>query len=177
MLVLIYFLGFKNSLTYGVLWGLLVLGLIGAFFVYKRRMNPPSVCPRDCGVRCPTACLRLDSGFGINGCRGQCSRALALIATVLAVIGVREIAGGALLSRPLKHLLSGSVHLAFHPRQSRFDSVGNLSTDLRLWILKRINMASARYRISNGTDCSALMPALSAENVRRLARPTLRANR
>ena len=56
---------------------------------------------------------------------------MALIATVLAVIGVREIAGGALLSRPLKHLLSGSVHLAFHPRQSRFDSVGNLSTDLR----------------------------------------------
>ena len=133
MLVLIYFLGFKNSLTYGVLWGLLVLGLIGAFFVYKRRMNPPERLSKGLWSAVPYSLFAFGLGFlGLTVAEANAQQGtLALIATVLAVIGVREIAGGALLSRPLKHLLSGSVHLAFHPRQSRFDSVGNLSTDLR----------------------------------------------
>ena len=133
MLVLIYFLGFKNSLTYGVLWGLLVLGLIGAFFVYKRRMNPPERLSKGLWSAVPYSLFAFGLGFlGLTVAEASAQQGtLALIATVLAVIGVREIAGGALLSRPLKHLLSGSVHLAFHPRQSRFDSVGNLSTDLR----------------------------------------------
>ena len=133
MLVLIYFLGFKNSLTYGVLWGLLVLGLIGAFFVYRRRMNPPERLSKGLWSAVPYSLFAFGLGFlGLTVAEANAQQGtLALIATVLAVIGVREIAGGALLSRPLKHLLSGSVHLAFHPRQSRFDSVGNLSTDLR----------------------------------------------
>ena len=74
MLVLIYFLGFKNSLTYGVLWGLLVLGLIGAFFVYKRRMNPPERLSKGLWSAVPYSLFAFGLGFlGINGCRGQCT--------------------------------------------------------------------------------------------------------
>ncbi len=133
LLVLVYVLGFKNAFTYGVLWGLLVLGLLGAFFVFKRRQSPPDRLSRGHWAMVPYSLFAFGLGFlGLTIAEANASQGtLALVATVLAIVGVREIAGGALLSRPLKHLLSGSVHLAFHPRQARFDQVGALSTDLR----------------------------------------------
>ena len=134
MLVLVYVVGFKSTFTYGLMWGLLVLGLIGALFVYLRRRNPPERLSKGRWAAVPYSLFAFGLGFlGLTIAEANASQGtLALVATVLAVIGVREIAGGALLSRPLKHLLSGSVHLAFHPRQERFASLGALSTDLKL---------------------------------------------
>lgn len=134
MLVAVYVFGFKNSLGYGLLWGLLVLGLLGAFFVHRRRLNPPERLSKGTWNILPYSLFAFGLGFlGMSVAEANASQGtLALLATVLAVFGVREIAGGALLARPLKHLLSGSVHLAFHPRQARFDSLGQLSTDLRV---------------------------------------------
>lgn len=149
LLVVVYVFGFKNSLSYGLLWGLLVLGLIGAFFVYRRRVNPPSRLSKGAWNAVPYSLFAFGLGFlGMSLAEANASQGtLALISTVLAIFGIREIAGGALLSRPLKHLLSGAVHLAFHPRQDRFESLGQLSTDLRA-----MDPEAAQYGVAKISD-------------------------
>ncbi|MGB0957838.1 MAG: DUF3483 domain-containing protein, partial [Litorivicinus sp.] len=134
MLGVVYVAGFANGITYGLLWGLLALGLVGALFVARRRLNRPSRLSAGAWNAVPYALFSYGFGFlalTLFEARVQ-DPALPwlILGAALAVLGLIEITGGALLSRPLKHLLSGSVHLAFHPRQDRFGSVGQLSTAL-----------------------------------------------
>ncbi|QGG80431.1 DUF3483 domain-containing protein [Litorivicinus lipolyticus] len=151
MLGVVYVAGFRNGLSYGLLWGLLALGLIGALFVARRRLVKPERLSGGPWMAVPYSLFAYGLGFLMLTLAE--SRAIdpalpwALIGGGLAVIGLIEITGGALLSRPLKHVLSGSVHLAFHPRQDRFDSVGQLSTDL-----KPIDSEAAQYGVGHVHD-------------------------
>ena len=123
MLVLIYFLGFKNSLTYGVLWGLLVLGLIGAFFVYKRRMNPPERLSKGLWSAVPYSLFGFGLGFlGLTVAEANASRALWPHRYGAGRDRCSRNAGGVMLSRPL-YLCRLDLCTGLSPRQSRFDSV------------------------------------------------------
>lgn len=133
VLSLIYIAGFQAGWLYGLVWGLLGLGLIGAAFVAWRRVNRPERLSAGAWNAIPYSLFAYGIGFtGLTLVEaGLIKGVFAAVALVFAAIGIIEITGGALLSRPLKHLLSGSAHLAFHPRQDRFESTGQLSTDLK----------------------------------------------
>lgn len=111
---------------------------IGGVFVLKRRMDIPTRLSRGKWNGVPIALLSFSIGFGVlaliqSGYLGEKSLGLPtlVILSALASLGILEIAGGGLLNRPFKHLISGSLHLAFHPRQERFQTKGALSTDLK----------------------------------------------
>lgn len=129
----IYLIGFQAGWLYGLAWGFLGLGLVGALFVAWRRFDRPERLSAGAWNAIPYSLFSYGLGFlGLTLAEaGLFSGILVAFAALLAVVGVVEIAGGALLSRPLKHVLSGALHLAFHPRQDRFQSTGQLSTDLK----------------------------------------------
>lgn len=134
LLILVYLFGFQNGITYGLLWGGLVLTLIGALFVGKRRVNKPERLSAGAWNAIPYSLGSFAVGFlgmSLVEATGSSSTLLLVIFGAVAALGLAEIALGTLLSRPLKHVLSGSMNLAFHPRQDRFEEPGKLSTDLK----------------------------------------------
>ena len=133
VLMCLYWFGFRNDLTYGIAWGFLGFGLIGALFVLKRRLKHKPHLSGGSWNMVPFSLMAYSLGFlGLSLAEAiGLSGIFIAMALILAVYGLGEMIGGVVFSRPLKHFFSGSMHLAFHPRQDRFESVGQLSTDLK----------------------------------------------
>ncbi|MBE8182276.1 MAG: (Fe-S)-binding protein [Candidatus Portiera sp.] len=138
LMIPIYGFGLTNFYLYMALFLATFSAFIGGIFVWRRRSGRPSRLSRGKWNGVPIALLSFSIGFGfltlfqsgyINA--NSVSIISIVVLSALATLGIFEIAGGGLLNRPFKHLLSGSLHLAFHPRQARFKSKGALSTDLK----------------------------------------------
>ena len=109
--------------------------LIGAFFVWLRRTSlisnqPPSRLSTGHWSRLPYSLLAFALGlFLLTLPIAMLSNSIAVIAALLLLAGSAELALGIGLGGPMKHAVAGLLHLAFHPRQERFN--GKISTALK----------------------------------------------
>ncbi len=109
--------------------------LIGVFFVWLRRTSlisnqPPSRLSRGAWSRLPYSLLAFALGLFLLSLPMQTlSNSIAVIAALLLLAGSAELALGIGLGGPMKHAVAGLLHLAFHPRQERFND--QLSTALK----------------------------------------------
>src|SRR5450830_889231 len=104
--------------------------LIGVFFVWLRRRNVPARLSRGAWGRLPYSLAAFALGLLIiNLPVPVLSAGVALFALLLLLAGSAELALGIGLGGPMKHAIAGLLHLAFHPRQERFN--GKLSTALK----------------------------------------------
>ena len=120
--------------------------LIGAFFVWLRRLNAPSRLSKGNWSRLPYSLLAYALGlFLLNLPMQALSNGIAVIAALLLLAGCAELALGIGLGGPMKHAIAGLLHLAFHPRQERFS--GKLST-----ALKPLNFEGLTHKDFNHED-------------------------
>lgn len=158
-------------------WAILMatsLMLIGVFFVWLRRRNTPSRLSRGAWSRLPYSLAAFALGlFIISLPVSTLAGMIAIFALLLLIVGSAEMALGIGLGGPMKHATAGLLHLAFHPRQQRFN--GELST-----ALKPIILENQEFGISKPSDfkwnqllgfdacvqcgkCEAACPAFAAE--------------
>ncbi|WP_028310552.1 DUF3483 domain-containing protein [Derxia gummosa] len=139
------------ALNYGLMlywplldWALLALAAlmtVGAVRAVKRRMNAPARLSRGAWQRFPQlllltgagllvagAALLLSQGVGGEAQAAEGASAAAPVAGGFALLLILPMLAGALplalgigSGGPLKHAFAGLLHLAFHPRQARFD--------------------------------------------------------
>ena len=108
---------------------------VGAFFVWLRRRNTMSRLSRGAWNRLPYSLLAFALGLFLLALPIQTlSAGIAIIALLLLLAGSAELALGIGLGGPMKHAVAGLLHLAFHPRQERFN--GMLSTALKPLVLE-----------------------------------------
>jgi dimethylglycine catabolism B len=120
--------------------------LVGVFFVWLRRRNTPSRLSRGAWSRLPYTLLAFSAGlFLLSLPTATLSNVIALLATLLLLAGSMELALGIGLGGPMKHAVTGLLHLAFHPRQERFKN--QLST-----ALKPLNLDNKEYGINKPND-------------------------
>ena len=138
LMIPLYVFGMNSQIVYACFFIALLSALIGGVFVWKRRAGKPSRLSRGKWNGVPIALLSFAMGFGgltlIHAgyiATDNLHPLTPILLSLLAALGILEIAGGSLLNRPFKHLLSGSLHLAFHPRQDRFKKKGFLSASLK----------------------------------------------
>lgn len=126
--------------------GAALLMLVGAFFIWLRRRNAPARLSRGAWNRLPYTLLAFALGlFLLTQPISVLSSGIALIALLLLLAGSFELALGIGLGGPMKHAVAGLLHLAFHPRQERFD--GKLST-----ALKPLDLNKREFGIAKPTD-------------------------
>ncbi|WP_409523978.1 (Fe-S)-binding protein [Nitrincola sp. MINF-07-Sa-05] len=109
---------------------------VGALFVAKRRVNPPSRLSKGPWMRLPKSLMAFSLAFflitlpaaGIlpHGFGGW---VLALLLVALVVWGLGEMFFGMTWGGPMKHAFAGALHLAWHRRAERFG--GGRSTGLK----------------------------------------------
>jgi len=144
------------ALNYGLMlystalnWAILVataIMLIGVFFVWLRRRNAPARLSRGAWSRLPYSLAAFAIGLMIISLPVPVlSGGVAVLALLLLIAGSAELALGIGLGGPMKHAIAGLLHLAFHPRQERFN--GKLST-----ALKPLALEKQEYGISKPSD-------------------------
>jgi dimethylglycine catabolism B len=154
------------ALNYGLMlyssalnWAIVVatgVMLIGVFFVWLRRRNTtlrplPSRLSRGAWSRLPYSLLAFALGLFLVSLPSQIlANSIALLAALLLLAGSTELALGIGLGGPMKHAVAGLLHLAFHPRQERFN--GKLSTALKPLNLENLNSGKPDFGISKPSD-------------------------
>ena len=124
---------------------------IGAFFVWLRRTSliknqPPARLSKGNWSRLPYSLLAFALGLFLLSLPMQAlSQGIAVIAALLLLAGSAELALGIGMGGPMKHAVAGILHLAFHPRQERFN--GKLSTALR-----PLNLDAKDFGIAKPSD-------------------------
>ncbi|SBS31770.1 Lactate utilization protein A [Marinomonas spartinae] len=136
LVIAVYVFHVEQKIVTWLLLGALVLMLCGAFFVFKRRLNPPSRLSKGPWMRLPKSLITfaltfivltlpvagvLPEGFG--------GVLLTLILSVGVIVGLGELLFGMGWGGPMKHAFAGALHLAFHRRPERFG--GGRSTGLK----------------------------------------------
>jgi dimethylglycine catabolism B len=130
--------------------------LIGAFFVWLRRVNMalsplPSRLSRGAWSRLPYSLLAFALGLLLLSLPSQIlANSIALLAALLLLAGAMELALGIGLGGPMKHAVAGLLHLAFHPRQERFKN--QLSTALKPLNLESLNNGKPEFGINKPSD-------------------------
>ncbi len=125
--------------------------LIGVFFVWLRRTSlisnqPPSRLSKGHWSRLPYSLLAFSLGlFLLTLPMQMLSNGIAVVAALLLLAGSAELALGIGLGGPMKHAIAGLLHLAFHPRQERFNN--QLST-----ALKPLNLDNQDFGINKPSD-------------------------
>ncbi|MGE8436345.1 MAG: dimethylglycine demethylation protein DgcB [Pseudomonas palmensis] len=112
------------------------LMFVGALFVAKRRLNPPSRLSKGPWMRLPKSLLMFAGSFfiatlpvaGILPAEFG-GWVLAAILAVGVAWGVSELFFGMTWGGPMKHAFAGALHLAWHRRAERFG--GGRSTGLK----------------------------------------------
>ncbi len=161
------------------LLGALALMLVGAFFVFKRRLNPPERLSKGPWMRLPKSLITFAVTFILltlpaAGVLPEGTGGVLLIAvlSVGIVIGLGELLFGMGWGGPMKHAFAGALHLAFHRRPERFG--GGRSTGL-----KPVDLTSAVIGVAKPSDfkwnqllgfdacvqcgkCQAMCPAFAA---------------
>lgn len=124
---------------------------VGAFFMWLRRTSllsnqPAARLSKGNWSRLPYSLLAFAFGLFLLTLPVQTlSSGIAIIAALLLIAGSAELALGIGLSGPMKHAVAGLLHLAFHPRQERFN--GKLST-----ALKPLNLEVQEFGIAKTND-------------------------
>ncbi|MCE9633134.1 MAG: (Fe-S)-binding protein [Methylophilales bacterium] len=130
-------------------WAIVVAAsimFVGAFFVWLRRRNPPPRLSLGAWSRLPYSLLAFALGLFILTLPIQTlSNSIAVVALLLLLAGSSELALGIGLGGPMKHAIAGLLHLAFHPRQTRFS--GQLST-----ALKPLDLEISAFGIAKSSD-------------------------
>ncbi|MCX4026767.1 (Fe-S)-binding protein [Endozoicomonas sp. SM1973] len=179
LIILVYVFGFNNRI---LVWGLLAAltaMLIGAFFVYKRRKNPPARLSKGPWMRLPKSLFTFAITFILISlpAAGILPENFGgwLLATILlagVVYGVAEMFFGMTWGGPMKHAFAGALHLAFHRRAERFG--GGRSTALKPIQLEENKLgveqpADFKWNQLLGFDacvqcgrCEAMCPAFAA---------------
>ncbi|MDE1464095.1 (Fe-S)-binding protein [Spartinivicinus poritis] len=179
LIILVYVFGFNNRI---LVWGLLAAltaMLVGAFFVYKRRKNPPARLSKGPWMRLPKSLFTFAITFILMSlpAAGILPENFGgwLLATILlagVVYGVAEMFFGMTWGGPMKHAFAGALHLAFHRRAERFG--GGRSTALKPVQLEENKLgveqpADFKWNQLLGFDacvqcgrCEAMCPAFAA---------------
>lgn len=127
---------YSTALNWAIL-GATALMLIGVFFMWLRRRNAPARLSRGAWSRLPYTLAAFALGLIIISLPVPViSGSVAVLALLLLLAGSAELALGIGLGGPMKHAIAGLLHLAFHPRQTRFN--GQLSTALKPLMLEKI---------------------------------------
>ena len=123
-----------NALNWAILIATAIM-LVGVFFVWLRRRNAPKRLSRGAWSRLPYSLAAFAIGLLILSLPVSIlAGSVAVLALILLIAGSAELALGIGLGGPMKHAIAGLLHLAFHPRQQRFN--GELSTALKPIALK-----------------------------------------
>lgn len=139
-------------------WALLAssaLMFVGAIFVFKRRLNPPSRISKGPWMRLPKSLLAFAGSFFILTLpaagvlpEGTGNVLLTVVLTALIIWGMGEMFFGMSWGGPMKHAFAGALHLAFHRRQERFG--GGRSTGLKpvdLSVVEEFNPATGDEQV------------------------------
>ncbi|MBY7785336.1 (Fe-S)-binding protein [Vibrio fluvialis] len=120
-----------------MLLGSLALMLVGAGFVFRRRLNPPSRLSQGPWMRLPKSLIAFAASFflltlPLSGLvpAGFGGAALSVLLLAGIIWGMGELFLGMGWGGPMKHAFAGALHLAFHRRPERFD--GGRSTGLKV---------------------------------------------
>lgn len=120
-----------------MLLGSLALMLVGAGFVFRRRLNPPSRLSQGPWMRLPKSLIAFAASFflltlPLSGLvpAGFGGAALSVVLLAGIIWGMGELFFGMGWGGPMKHAFAGALHLAFHRRPERFG--GGRSTGLKV---------------------------------------------
>ncbi|MBY7973880.1 (Fe-S)-binding protein [Vibrio fluvialis] len=120
-----------------MLLGSLALMLVGAGFVFRRRLNPPSRLSQGPWMRLPKSLIAFAASFflltlPLSGLvpAGFGGAALSVLLLAGIIWGMGELFFGMGWGGPMKHAFAGALHLAFHRRPERFG--GGRSTGLKV---------------------------------------------
>ncbi len=109
---------------------------VGAIFVAKRRLQPPSRLSKGPWMRLPKSLLAFSIGFflvtlPVTGIVPAVfgGWVLAILLAAVIIWGLGEMFFGMTWGGPMKHAFAGALHLAFHRRAERFN--GGRSTGLK----------------------------------------------
>jgi len=139
-----------NALNWAILIATVIM-LVGVFFVWLRRRNAPSRLSRGAWSRLPYSLAAFAIGLLILSLPvSVLAGSVAVLALILLIVGSAELALGIGLGGPMKHAIAGLLHLAFHPRQQRFN--GELSTALKPIALDAITLENQEFGISKPSD-------------------------
>lgn len=179
LIVTVYLFGIESKWLSYALLGASALMFVGAFFVWKRRRNPPSRLSKGPWMRLPRSLLAFSSTFFIitlpsAGILPEDFGGWILAAVLVAGIiwGLGELVFGMAWGGPMKHAFAGALHLAFHRRPERFG--GGRSTGLKL-----VDLDAEKLGVDKPTDfkwnqllgfdacvqcgkCEAMCPAFAA---------------
>lgn len=179
LILAVHLFGVENRWLSYALLGALALMFVGAIFVWKRRLNPPSRLSKGPWMRLPKSLLMFAVSFFIAtlpaaGILPENFGGWVLAAVLAAGIvwGMGELLFGMGWGGPMKHAFAGSLHLAFHRRPERFG--GGRSTGL-----KPVDLNAPKLGVEKPTDfkwnqllgfdacvqcgkCEAMCPAFAA---------------
>jgi Fe-S oxidoreductase len=134
--ILVHGFGLQNRILGFALLAATALMFVGALFVAKRRLDPPSRLSKGPWMRLPKSLLMFAGSFFIATLpvagilpEGFGGWVLALLLTVGVAWGVSELFFGLTWGGPMKHAFAGALHLAWHRRSERFG--GGRSTGLK----------------------------------------------
>lgn len=183
LIIFVHVFGVNSQLLASALLVALGCMLTGAFFVFKRRLNPPSRLSKGPWMRLPKSLISFAVGFilltlPVAGVlpAGFGGFLFSVVLTALIVWGMVELFFGMTWGGPLKHAFAGALHLAFHRRQDRFSG---RSTGLKPLDLTPDNSAVKIFGVAKPTDfkwnqllgfdacvqcgkCEAMCPAFAA---------------
>ena len=134
--ILVHGVGVHQRVLAYALLGATALMFVGALFVFKRRLNPPSRLSKGPWMRLPKSLLVFAASFftltlPVAGVvpEGAGGWMLAALLCVGVAWGVGELFCGMTWGGPMKHAFAGALHLAWHRRPERFG--GGRSTGLK----------------------------------------------
>jgi dimethylglycine catabolism B len=134
--ILVHGFGLHSRILGFALLAATALMFVGALFVAKRRLDPPSRLSKGPWMRLPKSLLMFAVSFFIATLpvagilpADFGGWVLALLLTVGVVWGVSELFFGMTWGGPMKHAFAGALHLAWHRRSERFG--GGRSTGLK----------------------------------------------
>ncbi|MEH6576299.1 MAG: (Fe-S)-binding protein [Amphritea sp.] len=136
LILLVYLFGIEHQILAWALLVSLALMFVGAVFVFKRRLDPPSRISKGPWMRLPKSLLAFSGAFFILTLpmagilpEGTGGWILTAVLTVFIAMGLSEMLLGMTWGGPMKHAFAGALHLAFHRRPERFG--GGRSTGLK----------------------------------------------
>ncbi|WP_445938304.1 dimethylglycine demethylation protein DgcB [Pseudomonas sp.] len=134
--ILVHGFGLHSRILGFALLAATALMFVGALFVAKRRLDPPSRLSKGPWMRLPKSLLMFAASFFIATLpvagilpADFGGWVLALLLTVGVAWGVSELFFGMTWGGPMKHAFAGALHLAWHRRAERF--AGGRSTGLK----------------------------------------------
>ena len=134
--ILVHGFGLHSRLLGFALLAATALMFVGALFVAKRRLDPPSRLSKGPWMRLPKSLLMFAGSFFIATLpvagilpADFGGWVLALLLTLGVAWGVSELFFGMTWGGPMKHAFAGALHLAWHRRAERF--AGGRSTGLK----------------------------------------------